>query len=97
MPRLYLTDDQSNLIRKLHRFIKKRIRTALSEILKNPHSGKFLRGELEGFLSYCVSKIRIIYRLSDTGNVEVITIGPLKTIYKETYKLLKRERNGEDK
>ncbi len=97
MPQLYLTEDQSDLIRKLHPIIKKRIRAALSEILNNPHSGKSLRGELEGLRSYRVSKIRIIYRIADRGSVEIITIGPRKTIYKETYKLLKRERNGDEK
>lgn len=77
------------LIQKLHPQIKKKIKTGLQDILEKPESGKYLKDELAGLQSYRVSKFRIIYRKS-SNIIELITVGPRKTIYRETAKLIKK-------
>jgi len=39
-----------------------------------------------------VSKFRIIYRTAKQDVIEVIAVGPRKTIYEETLKFLLREK-----
>ena len=78
-----------DLIRRLHPQLKQKVRIALLEIIDDPLCGKALRGELQGLRSFRVSKFRIIYRLvSDV--IEIIALGPRRSIYEETLRLLKR-------
>ncbi|HWP90747.1 MAG TPA: type II toxin-antitoxin system RelE/ParE family toxin [Thermodesulfobacteriota bacterium] len=89
--KLKLSDDVRDLVSHLHPEIKRKVRTALSKIIKDPLSGKGLRGELQGMRSLRVSKFRIIYRpVPDI--IEVIAIGPRRTIYEETLRLIRKER-----
>jgi mRNA interferase RelE/StbE len=76
-------------IRSLHPDLKQRVRAALDLIRTEPQSGKALKGELEGWQSVRVSRLRIIYRHSTTV-VEVAAIGPRGSIYLETERLLRR-------
>jgi mRNA-degrading endonuclease RelE of RelBE toxin-antitoxin system len=85
-----ISDEVTNLIRHLHLGIKQKIRTALSEIIENPLCGKSLRGELQGMRSFEVGKLRIIYR-SASDVIEIIAIGPRRSIYEETLRLIRRE------
>jgi len=87
--KLRVSDDIVGLIRKSHPQIKRKIRAALDCILDNPDSGKSLRDELKGLRSFKVGRIRIIYRISSDHDIEIVTIGPRKTIYQETYRLIK--------
>jgi mRNA-degrading endonuclease RelE of RelBE toxin-antitoxin system len=50
-----------------------------------------LKEDLKGLLSYGVGRIRIVYRIAPKRTIELITIGPRKTIYEETYRALKKE------
>ena len=84
-------DEIANLIRGTHPLLKKKIRSALTIIVNNPDIGKSLRDELTGLKSYRVSTFRIIYRISSRQCIELIAIGPRKTIYEETYRLIKKE------
>jgi len=85
------SDETANLIRGTHPLLKKKIRSALTIIVNNPDIGKSLRDELTGLKSYRVSTFRIIYRISSRQCIELIAIGPRKTIYEETYRLIKKE------
>ena len=86
-----MSDEVRDLIRHLQPDIKQKIRMALSVIIENPLCGKSLRGELEGMRSFRVSKFRIIYRSASDAIIEVIALGPRRSIYEETLRLIQRE------
>jgi mRNA interferase RelE/StbE len=90
--RIKLPDDIADLIRSLHPHLKRKVRAAFKLILDDPLSGKALKDELLGLRSFKISKFRIIYRTTKQDVVEVIAVGPRKTIYEETLKLLLREK-----
>jgi mRNA interferase RelE/StbE len=58
-----------------------------------PESGKSLKDEFEGLKSYRISRFRRIYRISSKKIIDVVAIGPRKTIYEETYRIIKKESN----
>ncbi|MGH8057305.1 MAG: type II toxin-antitoxin system RelE family toxin [Candidatus Entotheonellia bacterium] len=88
--KLKMSDEVRDLIRHLHPAIKQNVRMALAEIIENPCCGKSLRGELQGMRSFRVSKFRIIYR-PVAQVIEVIAVGPRRSIYEETLRLLQME------
>ncbi|MCH7570082.1 MAG: type II toxin-antitoxin system RelE/ParE family toxin [Deltaproteobacteria bacterium] len=78
-----------DLIRQLHRGIKRKVRAALTDILEDPACGKPLEKNLGGYWSLGVGRNRIIYRPDEEG-VEIVAIGPRRTIYEETaYQILR--------
>ena len=89
--KLRIPDETADLIRSLHPQLKRKIKAGLRDILSNPHVGKSLKEDLEGLLSYRVGRFRIIYRIASKRIIELIAIGPRKTIYEETYIALKKE------
>ena len=89
--KLKIPDEVARLIRCMHPNLKKKVRTALNEILADPSSGKTLRRELKGLNSYRVGRLRIIYRIISKNFLEIIAVGPRKVIYEETYRLIKKE------
>lgn len=78
-------------IRGCHPQLKRKIRAGLQHIVTEPESGKSLKDELEGLRSYQVSRFRIIYRISSKQTIDIVTVGPRKTIYEETYRIIKTE------
>ncbi len=86
---LRISDTIVSLIRNMHPQIKRKIRAGLDDILVNPECGKILQLDLSGLRSYQVSRFRIIYRIDTENIIELVAIGPRKTIYEETYRLLK--------
>ena len=80
-------------IRGCHPKLKRKIRAGLQHIVSEPESGKSLKDELEGLKSYRISRFRIIYRISSKKIIDVVAIGPRKTIYEETYRIIKKESN----
>ncbi len=88
--KLLIPDEVVKLIRKLHPDLKKRVRKSLNMILEKPSRGKTLKDELSGLLSYRVKRFRIIYRIKSSVQLEIITIGPRKYIYEETFRIVKR-------
>jgi mRNA interferase RelE/StbE len=89
MRQLRVPEDVARLIRGLHPDLKRRIRSALDDVLADPAVGKALRGELLGLRSCRVSRFRIIYRVAGTV-IDVVAIGPRRTIYEETWRRLRR-------
>jgi len=53
-----------------------------------PGEGKPLQRELKGYRSFRIGKFRIIYRVMAK---EIVAVGPRRTIYEETTKLMKQD------
>ena len=85
------------MIRGMHPELKRKVRSALKLILKNPSSGKALKEKLNGLSSYRVGRIRIIYRPVARGVIEIVAIGPRNGIYRETYRLVKKGQRNDFK
>ncbi len=93
MRRLRIPDDVAELIRGLHPDLKRKVRSALDDILADPTVGKALREELAGLRSCRIARFRIIYRLAGAV-IEVVAVGPRQTIYEETWRKVKRTPAG---
>ena len=92
---LRVPDDVASVLKKLHPAIKSHIRSGLWTILDDPYSGKALKDELQGLRSYRVKRYRIIYRVRPgKQHIEIITIGPRRIIYEETFRALSRNQNS---
>ena len=89
MRQLRVPDDVASLIRGLHPDLKRRVRSALDDVLTDPGIGKALRDELAGLRSCRVGRFRIVYRVVMTV-IEVVAIGPRRTIYAETWRRVRR-------
>jgi mRNA interferase RelE/StbE len=90
MQKLRVPDEIVELIRKMHPQLKKKIKASLQAILSDPNSGKVLKDELAGLRSFRVSQFRIIYRISQKKDIEIIAIGPRERIYEETFRILNK-------
>ena len=88
--RLMVPDETVDFLRSLHPEIKRKTRAALNLIASEPGVGKSLRDELKGLRSFRVGRFRIIYKVASKRVVEIVAIGPRKTIYEETYRLLRK-------
>ena len=91
--KLRVPDEMVAFIRGCHPQLKSKIKAGLQHIVAEPESGKSLKDELEGLKSYRISRFRIIYRKSSKKIIDVVAIGPRKTIYEETYRIIKKESN----
>ena len=93
MYRLIVPDDIRELIKKMHPSLKKKIKASLKMILSEHHSGKALMDELSGLRSLRVSSFRIIYRVKEPEQIELIAIGPRERIYMETFRIIQKGNN----
>jgi mRNA interferase RelE/StbE len=91
MHKLVVPADIRELIRTMHPSVKKKVKSSLKMILSDPHSGKALVGELAGLRSLRVSSFRIIYRIKDPEQIELVAVGPRGRIYEETFRILQKE------
>jgi len=62
--------------------MKRKVRLALNDILKDPACGKPLKGDLKRYWSLRIGRYAIIYR-PDKAGAEIAAIGPRRTIYEE--------------
>ena len=90
MTKLIVPSDIQELIRKMHPDLRKKIRASLNIILSEPNSGKALMDELSGLRSMRVSSFRIIYRIRNAEQIELVAIGPRDRIYEETFRLVQK-------
>jgi mRNA interferase RelE/StbE len=90
--RLRVPDDTAALVRSLHPQLKRKIKAACKRIVDDPEEGKPLRANLRGLKSLRVGHFRIVYRIASEKVVEIITIGPRRTIYEETYRIIKKAK-----
>ncbi len=91
MYKLVVPGGIRELIRTMHPSLKKRVKSSLKMILSDPHSGKVLLDELAGLRSFRVSSFRIIYRIKDIEQVELVAAGPRERIYEETFRIIQKE------
>ena len=91
---LRMPDEVAALVRNLHPQIKSSIKFALKMILEDPFCGKSLKEELKGLKSYRVKRYRIIYRISRDGIIEVVTIGPRRHIYEDTFRIISQQKEA---
>jgi mRNA interferase RelE/StbE len=91
MYRVVVPGDIRELIRTMHPSLKKKVKSSLRMILSNPYSGKALVDELSGLRSFRVSSFRIIYRIEDPEQIELVAIGPRERIYEETFRIIQKE------
>lgn len=89
--RLRVPRGLDELLRGLHPELKRKVRAGLDVIRTDPAAGKALHGELAALLSLRVGGLRIIYRVATPGRViDLVAIGPRRTIYEDTLRLLRR-------
>jgi len=93
--RLSVPDEIVDFLRSLHPEIKRKIKASLDLIASDPAAGKSLRDELRGLKSFKIGRFRIIYRVRSKRIIEIVAIGPRRTIYEETYRLLKKPPTAE--
>jgi len=91
--KLRVPDEIVAIIRGCHPRLKRKIRAGLQHIVTDPESGKSLKDDLESLKSYRISRFRIIYRISSKQTIDVVAVGPRKTIYEETYRIIRKEAN----
>jgi mRNA interferase RelE/StbE len=88
--RLRVPGRIEELVRNLHPELDRKVRAGLDLIRTDPASGKELRDELTGLRSLRVGRFRIVYRIAARRLIDLVTIGPRRTIYQETLRLLRR-------
>ncbi|MCF8143019.1 MAG: type II toxin-antitoxin system RelE/ParE family toxin [Deltaproteobacteria bacterium] len=93
--KLRVPDHLVGFIRGLHPEIRRKIKGSLKIITSEPGSGKPLKDELEGLRSLRVSRFRIVYRIADPKEIQIVAIGPRDRIYEETYRLIRRENRSQ--
>ena len=91
MYKLVVTKDVKELIRTMHPSLKKKVKASLKIILFEPFSGKALMDELSGLRSFRVSSFRIIYRIKEPEQIELVAIGPRERIYEETFRMIQKK------
>jgi mRNA interferase RelE/StbE len=91
MDKLVVPAHILELIRAMHPSLKKKVKSSLRMILSDPDLGKALMEELAGLRSLRVSSFRIIYRIKDPEQIELVAIGPRGRIYEETFRILQKE------
>jgi mRNA interferase RelE/StbE len=92
MYKLVVSEDIRKLIKTMHPSLKKKIKSSLKIVLSDPYSGKALIDELAGLRSFKVSSLRIIYRIKDPKQIELVTIGSRERIYEETLRIIQKEQ-----
>jgi len=90
--KLLVPGNITDLIRTMHPHLKKKVKASFKIILSDPMSGKALKDELLGLRSFRVSKFRLIYRLSNKKQIEIVAIGPRESIYEETFRLINKNK-----
>jgi mRNA interferase RelE/StbE len=88
--RLRVTAPIEALVRNIHPELKRKVRAGLDLIRTDPAVGKELRDELAGLRSLRVGQLRIVYRIAARRRIDLVAIGPRRTIYQETLRLLRR-------
>ena len=88
-PRLRVPGELATLIRGLHPDLKRKVRAGLVTIRTDPQAGNELRDDLAGLRSLRIGRFRIIYRIARRDLIELVAIGPRRSINEETLRLLR--------
>ncbi|MBW2603595.1 MAG: type II toxin-antitoxin system RelE/ParE family toxin [Deltaproteobacteria bacterium] len=92
--KLRVTDEIVSLIRGMHPLLKRRIKAAFTEIIKDPYCGKALKEELSDLRSFRIKRFRIIYKVSIKKEINIVALGPRKYIYEETFRIIQKHKNS---
>jgi len=88
------TPEAAERIRKLHPLIKKEVREGIRSLLDNPLMGYALHDELSGYWSFRIRTYRVIFRPNDDeSTVDVVYVGPRRSVYEELRALLLEQRD----
>ena len=91
MYKIVAPKELQELIRMMHPSLKKKVKASLKIILSEPYSGKALMEELSGLRSFRISSFRIIYRIKEPEQIELVAIGPRERIYQETFRMIQKK------
>jgi mRNA interferase RelE/StbE len=91
MYELVVPKGVQELIRTMHPSLKKKVKASLKIILSEPISGKALMEELSGLRSFRISSFRIIYRIKEPDQIELVATGPRERIYQETFRIIQKK------
>jgi mRNA interferase RelE/StbE len=91
MYKVVVPKDVRELIRTMHPSLKKKVKASLKIILSEPSSGKALMDELSGLRSFRIGSFRIIYRIKEPRQIELVAIGPRERIYEETFRIIQKD------
>jgi mRNA interferase RelE/StbE len=91
MYKLVAPRDLRELVRTMHPSLKKKMKASLKIVLSEPYSGKALMDELSGLRSFRISSFRIIYRIKEPEQIELVAIGPRERIYEETFRMIQKK------
>jgi len=91
MYKLVVSKDLQELIGTMHPSLKKKVKASLKIILSEFYSGKALMEELSGLRSFRISSFRIIYRIKEPEQIELVAIGPRERIYEETFRMIQKK------
>ncbi|MBX3024054.1 type II toxin-antitoxin system RelE/ParE family toxin [bacterium] len=86
-----LPDHVQATIRALHPELRRQVRAALDQLQALPEAGKELKGDLAGWRSLRVGRLRIVYRAT-RATLDVAAIGPRSSIYLEAARLTRTRR-----
>lgn len=77
-----LTKNFLRELKKLPENVKKKVLTAVDELIRNPFLGVRLRGELKGKWRLRIGKYRVVYRIDQTSQLVIfLDVGLRKKIY----------------
>ncbi len=95
--RLRVPGSVAELVRGLHPQLKAGVSVALKMIIDEPCCGKPLKDELGGLRSLRVKRFRIVYRLvAIEKEVQIVAIGPRRSIYEATYRIISKVKSGDE-
>jgi mRNA interferase RelE/StbE len=84
MYNVVLSRDAARTLEKATPAMRRRLIAAFERLKARPHSGKKLRGELEGLFSLRIGGMRAVYGVDvEKKAVVVLAIGPRGDIYKK--------------
>ena len=87
--KMRFTPEVARIVSKIHSENKKLLKKALVELRQNPHAGKDLQEELNGFKSLRTRKYRTIYRVNEEKSyIEIYYVGPRSDVYEQFRRLL---------
>ena len=91
--RVLLLRETADELRQLPPEPKRKVRAAFAELQRNPELGSPLERELTGMGRVRVGQLRIVYQVSTAG-IEVIAIGPRRSVYTALEREARRSLGG---
>ena len=94
--RLIYLPEARNAVKKLPPAVKPIIKREIEKLQDNPHLGKELIDELDGFRSLVISRYRVIYFLPDyesAADIQIHFIGHRRDVYMKFKEMLSAVKN----